>query len=85
MTVPQWALKKVGPEDRQITETSFRKGMAKVVFSDRKALRKWTKYRNWKTSWFFLETSFFKKLFEKATKTFSLCKSNMPPLPKIAF
>ena len=64
MNLPSWSLRKATLYDREVAKKANDKSAAKIVFNDRGSLGQWMKGKGWKRSWFFLEDSFIKRLFD---------------------
>lgn len=62
MLLPNWALRKAGPEDWEDAIKAIETMKAKVEFFDRKSLKAWMKSKGWKRSWIFPTMSFSKHL-----------------------
>jgi hypothetical protein len=50
MTIPNWALRKAGPEDKALTEQAFKDARANLKITDRTGMKTWMKSRGEKIS-----------------------------------
>lgn len=62
MIIPNWALRKAGPEDKALAEQAFKDARANLKLTDRTGMKTWMKSRGEKISWLRPSASFYKQL-----------------------
>jgi hypothetical protein len=65
--VPAWAMRRAAAEDYDAARDANSRGVLRIEWPDRKALREWSRRHGWRTrGWFGFEDAFLGKLLESA-------------------